>query len=262
VQFAGLAPGLPGIYQLNVIPPAAPASNRLYIVENGVTSNVTTLPIQGGTNVTNVQGSIDGVYPASGIYAARNANQPTGGPVSFSEMLNAGAATVSFDIQPNAQPFTVTAVGPGAIAFLQIDPAGGTWHGYVTSPPPVARVGDFSLSGIVVYDLLSGTPFPADIIPASRFDPIEVQAASLLPFPNVFPSTPSPNATFLYASRPLMQSGHFSIGSGQAFDDLSNLYFGGFVNIGQPPPSTQTTEFLLFVDGMLVATQDVSYPVQ
>jgi hypothetical protein len=59
-----------------------------------------------------------------------------------------------------------------------------------------------------------------------------------------------------------MQSGHFSIGSGQAFDDLSNLYFGGFVNIGQPPPSTQTTEFLLFVDGMLVATQDVSYPVQ
>jgi hypothetical protein len=84
----------------------------------------------------------------------------------------------------------------------------------------------------------------------------------LLPFPNVFPSTPSPNATFLYASRPLMQSGHFSIGSGQAFDDLSNLYFGGFVNIGQPPPSTQTAEFLLFVDGMLVATKDVSYPVQ
>jgi hypothetical protein len=212
--------------------------------------------------VTNVQGSIDGVYPASGIYAARNANKPTGGPVSFSEMLNAGAATVSFDIRPNAQPFTVTAVGPEAIAFLQIDPAGGTWQGYVTSPTPVARVGDFSLSGIVAYDLLSGTPFPGNIIPLSRFDPIEVQAASLLPFPNVFPSTPSPNATFLYASRPLMQSGHFSIGSGQAFDDLSNLYFGGFVNIGQPPPSTQTAEFLLFVDGILVATKDLSYPVQ
>jgi hypothetical protein len=262
VQFAGLAPGFPGIYQLNVIPPAVPASNRLYIVENGVTSNVTTLPIQGGTNVTNVQGSIDGVYPASGIYAARNANKPTGGPVSFSEMLNAGAATVSFDIRPNAQPFTVTAVGPGAIAFLQIDPAGGTWQGYVTSPTLAVRVGDFSPSGIVVYDLLSGTPFPGNIIPASRFDPIEVQAASLLPFPNVFPSAPSPNATFLYASRPLMQSGHFSIGSGQAFDDLSNLYFGGFVNIGQPPPSTQTAEFLLFVDGILVATKEVSYPVQ
>ena len=45
VQFAGLAPGFPGIYQLNVIPPAAPASNRLYIVENDVTSNVTTLPV-------------------------------------------------------------------------------------------------------------------------------------------------------------------------------------------------------------------------
>ncbi len=262
VQFAGLAPGFPGIYQLNVIPPAAPASNRLYIVENGVTSNVTTLPIQGGTNVTNVQGSIDGLYPASGMYAAQNGNTPTSGPVTFSEMLNAGAATVSFDIRPNAQPFTVTAVGPGATAFLQIDPAVGTWQGYVTSPTPVARLGDFSLSGIVVYDLLSATPFPANIIPLNRFDPIATQATSVLPLPNVLPATPSPNASFVYASRPLKQSGHFSIGSGQASDDLSNLYFGGFVNIGQPPPSTRTAEFLLFVDGMLVATKDVSYPVQ
>jgi len=262
VQFAGLAPGFPGIYQLNVIPPSAPASNRLYIVENGVTSNVTTLPIQGGTNVTNVQGSIDGMYPASGTYAARNDNKTTGGPVSFSEMLNAGAATVSFDIRPNARPFTVTAVGAGGIASLQIDPASGTWQGYVTSPTPAARAGDFSFSGIVVHDLLSGAPFPANIIPLSRFDPIAVQAASLLPLPNVSPGTPSPNGTFVYANRPLIQSGHFSIGSGQAIDDLTNLYFGGFVNIGQPPPSTQTAKFLLFVDGTLVATKDVSYPVQ
>jgi uncharacterized protein (TIGR03437 family) len=262
VQFAGLAPGFPGIYQLNVIPPAAPASNRLYIVENGMISNVATLPIQGGTNVTNVQGSIDGLYPASGIYAAQNGNKPTSGPVSFSEMLNAGAAIVSFDIRPNAQPFTVTAVGPAATAFLQIDPAGGTWQGYVTSPTQVAKLGDFSLSGIVVYDLLSAAPFPANIIPLNRFDPIATQAGSVLPLPNVFPATPSPNATFVYASLPLKQSGHFSIGSGQATDDLSNLYFGGFVNIGQPPPSNQTAEFLLFVDGMLVATKDVSYPVQ
>jgi len=262
VQFAGLAPGYPGIYQLNVIPPAAPASNRLYLAENGMTSNVTTLPIPVGTNVTNVQGSIDGLYPASGTYAVEDGNQPTGGPVSFSEMLNAGAATVSFDIRPNAQPFTVMALGPGATAFLQIDPAGGTWQGYVTSPTAVARVGNFNLYSFVVYDLLSGTQFPDNIIPLSRFDPIETQAANLLPLPNAFPTTPSPNATFVYASQPLIESGHFSIGSGQASDDLSNLYFGGFVNIGQPPPSTQTAEFLLFVDGMLVATKDVSYPVQ
>ena len=263
VQFAGLAPGFPGIYQLNVIPPQAPLSNRLYIAENGVTGNVTTLSIPVGTNVTNVQGSIDGLYPASGTYASQlGATQPTSGPVSFSEMLNAGAATVSFDIRPNAQPFTVVAMGPGATAVLQIDPTDGTWQGYATLPTQVARVGDFSGYSTVVYDLLSGTPFPGNIIPVSRFDPIEFKAAGLLPIPNVFPTTPSPNATFAYASRPLMQSGHFSIGSGQASDDLSNLYFGGFVNIGQPPPSSQTAEFLLFVDGMLVATKDVSYPVQ
>jgi hypothetical protein len=262
VQFAGLAPGFPGIYQLNVIPPQAPLSNRLYIAENGVMSNITTLPIPVGTNVTNVHGSIDGLYPASGAYAIQAGNKPTSGPVSFSEMLNAGAASVSFDIRPNAQPFTVVAMGPGATAVLQIDPIGGTWQGYATSPTQVARVGDFSGYSIVVYDLLSGTPFPGNIIPVSRFDPIEFKAAGLLPIPNVFPTTPSPNATFAYASRTLMQSGHFSIGSGQASDDLSNLFFGGFVNIGQPPPSNQTAEFLLFVDGMLVATKDVSYPVQ
>jgi len=123
-------------------------------------------------------------------------------------------------------------------------------------------MGDFSPYSMVVYDLLAGTPFPADVIPISRWDPIAAQAASLLPAPNVFPTTPSPNATLVYASRPLMQSGHFSIGSGQASDDLSNLYFGGFVNIGQPAPSTQTAEFLLFVDGLLAATTDVSYQVQ
>jgi hypothetical protein len=247
---------------LNVVPPAAPASNRLYIVQNGVTSNVTTLPVPAGTNVANVKGSIDGLYPASGVYADRNANKSTSGPVSFSEMLNAGAATVSFEILPNAQPFIVMALSPGGTAVLQIDPAGGTWQGYVTSPTAPARVGDFSLSGIVVYDLLSGTPFPANIIPVSRFDPMAAQAATLLPQPNVFATVPSPNARYVYASRPLMQSGRFSIGSGQASDDLSNLYFGAFVNIGQPPPSSQTAEFLLFVDGVLVATKNVPYEVQ
>jgi uncharacterized protein (TIGR03437 family) len=262
VQFAGLAPGLPGIYQLNVIPPPAPASNRLYIAENGAISNVTTLPIPVGTNVTNVLGSIDGLYPASGTYAVSSGNKPTSGPVTSSEMLNAGAATLSFDIQPDSQPFTVAAVGPGSTAVLQIDPAAGTWQGYVTSPTAIARLGDFSGYGIVVYDLLSGAPFPANVIPVSRLDPMELQAASLLPIPNVFPTTPSPNATFAYASRPLKRNGHFSIGSGEESDDLSNLFFGGFVNIGQPPPSNQTAEFLLFVDGGLVATKDVSYPVQ
>jgi uncharacterized protein (TIGR03437 family) len=262
VQFAGLAPGFPGIYQLNVIPPPAPASSRLYIVENGAISNVATLPIQASANVTNVRGSIDGLYPASGTYAVLSGNKPTNGPVTFSEMLNAGAATLSFDIQPNSQPFTVAAVGPGSSAVLQIDPTAGTWQGYITSPTAIARLGDFSGSGIVVYDLLSGAPFPANIIPVSRFDPIAFQAASLLPIPNVFPTTPSPNATFAYASRPLKRSGHFSIGSGQESDDLSSLFFGAFVNIGHGPPSNQTAQFLLFVDGVLVATKDVSYPVQ
>ena len=262
VLYAGLAPGFPGIYQINVIPPAAPRSNRLYVTENGVTSNVTTLPIPGGANVTNVQGSIAGLYPASGAYALAAGNKPTSGPVSSSEMLNAGAASVSFDIQPDAKPFTVVAVGPGSTAVVEIDPASGTWQGSVTSPAALARVGDFSKYGIVVYDLLTGAPFPGNIIPVSRLDPIQVQAVNMLPVPNVFPTTPSPNSTFTYASRPLKRSGHFSIGSRQESDDLGSLLFGAFVNLRQQPPPINDAEFLLFVDGVLVATERVSYPVQ
>ena len=112
----------------------------------------------------------------------------------------------------------------------------------------------------MVYDFISGTPVPGNIIPVSRFDPMAAQPADLLPAPNVFPTTPSPNATSTYARRPLKQGGHF--GSGQGSDDLSNLFFGGFVNIGQLLPSNQTAEPLLFVDGMLIATKEVSYPVQ
>ena len=64
VLFAGLAPGLPGVYQVNVIP-QGPISNRVAIVVNQRQSNVASLPIPVGMNVANVSASIRGSGPGT-----------------------------------------------------------------------------------------------------------------------------------------------------------------------------------------------------
>jgi uncharacterized protein (TIGR03437 family) len=258
VAFAGLAPGWPGVYQLNVIPPANPQSNRVYLSMNGVLSNTATLPIPVGTNVTNVIGSIDGMYPASGSFAADAGNKATSGPVSISALLTAAEVTVNFDILPGAKPFTVRAVSPAGNEVFQIDPVSGTWRAEAITPWEAPRVGDFSRTGLQVYDLESRQPFPANVVPIHRLDPIALSATLRLPIPNSDPTPPlaSPNGTVTFAGT-LPKDGHFSIGPNY----LPGPYFGGFLDIGLAPVSTQTAQFLLFVDGMLVASKDVPYDV-
>ncbi|MCG6928472.1 MAG: TonB-dependent receptor [Acidobacteria bacterium] len=75
------------------------------------------------------------------------------------------------------------------------------WEGHYTKTPntrtgtlPTAamRAGDFSAFGTTIYDPLTGdpntgegrTPFPNNIIPAGRIDPIAAQLQALLPAPN------------------------------------------------------------------------------
>jgi uncharacterized protein (TIGR03437 family) len=263
VAFAGLAPGFPGVYQLNVIPPPNPLSNRLYLSQNGVLSNVVTLPIPVGTNVTNLSGAIDGLYPASGLYATRAGGRSMGGPLAFSAMPTAAAVTVSFDILPAAKPFAVAATSPAGNAVFRIDPVQGTWQGYATSPFGAPRVYDFSGTGLQVYNLQTGLPFPGDAVPASLLDPVALTALAMIPPPNsgFDPTAPSPNGTLTYSVQPLDASGHFSIGSGSGQPlDLSNgLFFGGFIDLGAAPAPSQTAQFLLFVDGVLVASKDIPY---
>jgi len=50
VGFAGLAPGFPGIYQLNVTP-NGPLSDRIYLQSGGWQSNITSLATAPGGNV-------------------------------------------------------------------------------------------------------------------------------------------------------------------------------------------------------------------
>jgi uncharacterized protein (TIGR03437 family) len=261
--FAGLAPGLPGVYQLNLIAAENLASNRLFLVENGAVSNSVTLPIPAGTNVANVAGSIDGLYPASGVYASGlfgPPGQPTAGPVTISQMLTVAGLRLTLDILPTAKPFKIVAATPAGKAVVNVDPVNRVWTGSLPVPSPASRAGDFSEIAGAVIDLPSGYPFPGNQVPASRIDPMAYKAAQLTPFPNQAPTAQSANGTFT-TSDVLPADGHLSIGADPTEAGGSPFVFGGFVDLGPHPASTQTAQFVLLVDRMLVAVKNVSYPV-
>lgn len=267
ILFAGLAPGLPGVYQLNVMAPV-PATDRLYIRSGVWQSNIVQIGIRSGANATNVSGTIDGLFPSSDP-GFPHVPMPCSGPddpgpcgpmgESFSLVLNAGTFSVNFDIAASATTFDVAAVGEGGGTIITIDPAG-TYMGSVSTVTPAARVGDFSSSVSMLFDLSSCDwisaicgRFPNNIVPPSRMTPFSVRAVQMLPLPNT-PAAPSPNAT-------LQASGKLS-GSHFAVDDQTNSTlskFGGFVQVPYGPFPSRTATFKLYVDGKLIASKDLVY---
>jgi uncharacterized protein (TIGR03437 family) len=123
VLFAGLAPGLPGVYQINVIPQGA-ISNHLTLIVNHRQSNTLTLAIPVGTNVKNVSASIRSMGSGELIYSS------PGRLVTFSEILFGAGFTLSFDFLPGAKPFQLVARYSGGADVIQevihIDPGAGS----------------------------------------------------------------------------------------------------------------------------------------
>jgi uncharacterized protein (TIGR03437 family) len=108
--FAGLAPGMPGIYQLNVTA-QAPATDRLYLRTGGWQSNIVKIGIRSGMNAANITGTIDGLYPSSDpgypktpqrLCLGDNDPGPCGpaGGDGLSIMLHAGTFTVTSTLFP------------------------------------------------------------------------------------------------------------------------------------------------------------------
>jgi len=257
IAFAGLAPGFPGIYQLNVVP-NGPVSDRVYLQVGGWQSNVTSVPLMGGSNVANVTGSIDGLYPATGANAI-NFGGSVAGSIGASMMFMAGNFNVAFDILPNAKPFSVVATSEAGTSVINIDPVQNTYQASVSVPTAAARFGDFSGFQSAVYDFFSCSPsmgcfpFPGNIIPASRFDPIQAKAQSLLPS-STSASVDGVNATAVFSGS--LPSSHVVISSAS----LGSLAaFGGFLQIAHPGTTPRTTTFSLYVDGTLIATKSVNY---
>lgn len=188
VLFAGLAPSFPGVYQLNLQVPAGVASDRVMLRAGQLQSNIAQVAIPAGQNVANVSGAITGLFPSDGSDPA----YPVAYPYDTSLMPQVARFSVAMDIQTTASAFTILAVGESGSALVQIDPAKGTWQATNTVLSAPARNRDYSNAGVTIWDYrncqittgLVCSPFPANIIPASRTDPTMMRASTQLPMPN------------------------------------------------------------------------------
>jgi hypothetical protein len=246
VQWAGLMPGFPGVYQINVKANGA-ASTRVYLQQGTAQSNSTDAEISPGANVANVTGSIAPLTsPGFSSYQS--------GPASFSLVFQGVIFNVAFDILPGAKPFVVAVVAESASAMYRIDPAAGTYQIATVVPTVISRAGDFSQAGVTVYKLddTSGAncaSVPGNLIPGSKIDPADKAAWSAIAVPNV-PDSAGIAAGYVRSSG--------SLPAGRV--TITNSIFGGFLQIPCANPfATKTDTLKLFVDGKLIASKDVSY---
>jgi uncharacterized protein (TIGR03437 family) len=240
--FAGLAPGFPGIYQLNVVP-NGPVTDRVYLRVNGWQSNIASLSIPAGSNAINVTGSVQGAYP------------PSANAVPYSTLLTAGQFNVDLVVAPDAKPFSVAATSDAGSAIFQIDPSAGTWQATLKVPTEAARYGDFSDSGWTIWNFLTCTTnglcssFPGNIIPLSDLLVQEVDAMVSIPLPNQMPVIPPDS--FYFTAGDLSATGHFTY----------SITYGDFMQIPETGPATRNATFALYVDGKLIDSQLVPYQV-
>jgi uncharacterized protein (TIGR03437 family) len=265
VLFAGLAPGLPGIYQLNVQPNGA-ITDRIYLRSGFWQSNIAQIGVASGNNVSNVTGSIAGLYPPTNNLPSTYAVPGTMSPVTMSVLLLAAVFNVSFDIAPNAQPFDVVATTDAATAVIHFDTQQGDYTATLTLPTLVARSGNFSGYGQppyseLIFDFLSCgttgcTQFPGDVIPFARIDPFATWALSYLPA--------APNDGNRNANTTVVTTGTFTPGTTFVINGTNHpqlAAFGGFLQIAYAGGKTRTTTFGLYVDGKLIASETGSYNV-
>jgi uncharacterized protein (TIGR03437 family) len=264
VMFAGLAPGISGVYQLNVIAPAL-ATDRIYLRSGGFQSNIVYMGIQAGSNAMNVSGSIDGLYPSSDPNYPRvpcSNSVPSSipcGSESFSIMLHAGTFSTSFDIAASATPFDVAAVGEAGSVIVSINPAAKTYTASITTVTDEAKAGNFQDSVMPLWDYVSCNPatavcapFPNSVIPLSRLSPFWARAMQALPVANT--TLTAPNA--LTQTSGTLSGLHFAIDA-QNNSALSN--FGGIVQVPFGPFDLLGSTFTLYVDGVAIAAKSLPY---
>lgn len=267
VLFAGLAPGFPGIYQVNVQPNGA-STDRAYLRSGGWQSNITQIGMTAGANVSNVTGLIAGFYPATSNLPLTYGSSSFQGPVYSSVMPVVGVLNVKFDIAANAQPFDVVATSEAATAMIHFDTAKGTYTATLTVPSTAARAGNFGSteftpvldfascsSGTGVLPSYGCIPFPGNIIPASETDPEADFALNDLPSPT---STTAGSANSTVVTTGTFTPGTFTIDA-QNHPELT--VFGGFFQIPFIGAKTRNTNFSLYVDGKLIGSQTATYSV-
>ena len=246
--------------------PAGLATDQIYIRAGSWQSNVVQAEVQPGQNVANVSGSIAGIYPASNPGTPPFQIPLSPYPLGLSVALEAVAFSVSFQILPSAQPFTVAAVGEAGYSLITIDPVQGTYRILATEPTQATRLGDFSQPQFPAFynwnscrpDTALCDPLPANIIPASLLDPAQVQAQNWLPLPNT-PVAQSFTALFQTMGTAVAGS-TFTIDTSDTTSSTFGLgIFGGWLRLPWGPFATHDSRLELFVDGQSIASTTVTY---
>jgi uncharacterized protein (TIGR03437 family) len=278
VLYAGLAPGIPGVYQLNVVAPRM-ATDRLYLRSGGYQSTIVYVPIGFGSNmksISNIRSSITATFSIPGSLTPglpppelqsypqiRCSNQ------AYSEacvddglpfMLHAGLFSVSFDILPSAAPFDVAAVGEGGGVIISINPAAGTYTASVATLSDDARNGSFQNSTVPLWDYrtcnsstaVCSLRYPPGGIPGGQLPAWWSVALRTLPAPNVPGVWPS---AFVETSG-VLNGSHFAVDS-QTNSALSR--FGGIVQLPYGPFDSMVSTFTLYIDGVAVTTAAMNY---
>lgn len=185
--YAGLAPGLQGIYQLNFRPKRPFANNAISLTAGSYPAPALTLPVPPLANVDNLNASIASVFPADGGLTQWDS----------SELPMVAHFNVDFDIKPSAAAFAIAANYLNGTALITVDPAAKTWTSVVSVPTAAARQGDFSALTTQVFDFLGGGfAFPGNVIPASRLNPTALAALNRLPLPNAPVPAGTVNGTY------------------------------------------------------------------
>ncbi len=254
-QYAGLAPGFAGVYQVNALVPQQVATGRVYLRSKGWQSNITEFP-SSATVPAGVTGSIEPLYPL-----AQPASHQA---VAFSVLLTAARFTLRFPVPTDHAPHTIIAASDAGTAAILINPDG-TYTATLTVPSAAVRGLDFTGSQFTVIDYIfgcgapptpCGLPVPGNKIPLSRTDPEWYRAMQLLPLPN----SDVPGS----ANSQLTLSGTITPGSTFVIDDENNAalsIFGGYMQIPFGPGTSRTAAFRLYVDGALVASNDQVYQI-
>jgi uncharacterized protein (TIGR03437 family) len=245
VIYAGLAPNLHGIYQINVQPDPYSGRSLQLLMPDGFSRGVT-LPIPVGTNVTNVSGSITGLYPPEGKNTV----------LGISPLLGAALASFEFDIAPGAKPFVVFASMINANLRISIDPIANTWTSTITVPNDQVRQWDFSQAGFAVFDFLANAPLPFSFVPLSRVDPVAQTAMSAF-LVGGKPNPGDPNVVVV-ANGKLPSSRHISMET----LGLPPTAFGGFTNVTSRVRNVNNNfTFSLSIDSVIVATKSATYSI-
>ena len=244
VLYAGLSPGLAGIYQVKVrVPPAAGQTFKVQVDGFQATAE---LPRLTQDPVTDVSGEILGDFAVP----AR--------PWGFSVIPIGAKISVAMTVSPLGDPFEVVLEGEAARIQIQVKPREGVFEGTAVVPAIPTRFGDFSGTDLRVLDLLAGgNPIPGNIIPASRLDPQVMSAFNGLPAPNE-PLPGAANGLVRFSGR-IPSDGRLILSSSTA---PSITATAGWRAITDLSAKTYVARFRLLVNGQEVASKSVTISVQ